>query len=277
MVESLIRPSFKQGFARGSLSRRPNLWKGLVGCWKPSLGVSGINTLFDVSGRGNHGTLNNMTIDDWVISGGGNRSAGYALNFDGINKHVQISRNSGLDFGANQAFSASFWTKWAGNPSVNQGLMRSQVDTPFWNLERRWSTDLLRFETDAVQIESTTDLKDSAWHHILAWRDSSGNLFLDVDGISEGTPTGTDSTTLVSSTDLFLAQKGDNSAYFGGLIDDLRLYSRALNVAERMDTYKNPNAMFQFRDRVVGRFAAVAGAALLKRPQDNFFNNLITR
>ena len=84
MITSLIRPTHSR-FARGSLSKRPNLWKGLVGCWKPSLGVTGINTLRDVSGFGNHGTMNgSMTIDDWVI-GGNPRLPVYAIELDGSN------------------------------------------------------------------------------------------------------------------------------------------------------------------------------------------------
>ena len=83
MVTSLIRPSYHQNFARyAGESKRPNLWRGLVGCWKPSLGVTGITTLRDVSGFANHGTMNgSMTIDDWVISGNP-KLPGYALDFD---------------------------------------------------------------------------------------------------------------------------------------------------------------------------------------------------
>ena len=62
-------PSYKQGFARcAAESDKPDLWTGLPGLWMPSLGVTG-DTLRDISGYGNHGTLTNMDpATDWVMT-----------------------------------------------------------------------------------------------------------------------------------------------------------------------------------------------------------------
>jgi hypothetical protein len=81
-------PSYKSGYAKSaSESANPNLWNGLVGAWMPSLGVTG-DTLRDVSGNGNHGTLTNMdSATDWVAT-----SKGLALDFDGVNDYVRCSR-----------------------------------------------------------------------------------------------------------------------------------------------------------------------------------------
>ena len=89
--QSLL-PSYKQGYARNaSVSKRPNLWKGLVFSQKYSLGVTGITTTRDISGFKNHGTMNgSMTLDDWVISGNP-RLPGYALDFEGTDDFVEIS------------------------------------------------------------------------------------------------------------------------------------------------------------------------------------------
>ena len=72
-------PSYKAGYAKNAgESENPHLWKGLVGAWMPSLGVTG-DTLRDVSGNGNDGTLTNMdAASDWVST-----SKGLALDFDG--------------------------------------------------------------------------------------------------------------------------------------------------------------------------------------------------
>lgn len=49
----------------------PELWQGLVGAWSPCLNPRGGTTLYDWSGRANHGTLTNMDpATDWVLSGG---------------------------------------------------------------------------------------------------------------------------------------------------------------------------------------------------------------
>jgi hypothetical protein len=56
-------PSFKQGFAASAAeSEYPELWKGLAAAWVPELGRTG-RVLFDVSGRGAHGTFNGATWD----------------------------------------------------------------------------------------------------------------------------------------------------------------------------------------------------------------------
>lgn len=82
----LLKPSYATGYAKNaSQSAHPNLWDGLVGAWMPSLGVTG-ETLRDVSGNGNHGTLTNMdAASDWVTT-----SKGLALDFDGVNDYVDL-------------------------------------------------------------------------------------------------------------------------------------------------------------------------------------------
>jgi len=83
----LLKPSYATGYAKNaSQSAHPNLWDGLVGAWMPSLDVTG-ETLRDVSGNGNHGTLTNMdAASDWVAT-----SKGLALDFDGVNDYVNTN------------------------------------------------------------------------------------------------------------------------------------------------------------------------------------------
>ena len=77
----LLKPSYASGYAKNaSQSAHPNLWDGLVGAWMPSLGVTG-ETLRDVSGNGNHGTLQYDT--SWKTN-----SSETSLYFDGAQDHV---------------------------------------------------------------------------------------------------------------------------------------------------------------------------------------------
>ena len=86
---SLIVPSWYNGqIARGlGDAANPSLRRGLVGAWYPGLGPTG-DTLYDVSGYKNHGTLTNMDpATDWVVG-----QDGYALDFaDGVNQYVDSS------------------------------------------------------------------------------------------------------------------------------------------------------------------------------------------
>ena len=63
-----INPSYGVGFARNAAqSEYPELWRGLVGLWSPSLGPTGL-TLYDWSGNKNRGALTNMDAStDWVV------------------------------------------------------------------------------------------------------------------------------------------------------------------------------------------------------------------
>jgi len=87
----LLKPSYASGYAKNaSQSAHPKLWDGLVGAWMPSLGVTG-ETLRDVSGNGNHGTL----VWDGIFGmnpaqswGAGEK--GTHLTFDGVNDYVNI-------------------------------------------------------------------------------------------------------------------------------------------------------------------------------------------
>lgn len=84
---SQVVVSQQTGYARNaSESAYPNLWRGLVGWWCPSINPRGGNRLFDLSPFRNHGTLTNMTNDDWVVSSGGG-----ALDFDGTTDHVAFT------------------------------------------------------------------------------------------------------------------------------------------------------------------------------------------
>jgi hypothetical protein len=81
-----------------SQQEHSSLSEGLVGAWCPSLGATGYR-LVDRSGYGNHGTLTNMTSDDWVVSGG----AG-ALDFES-------SKSQYIDCGSIQKIKPSATTK----------------------------------------------------------------------------------------------------------------------------------------------------------------------
>ena len=95
----MTRPSLAD-FGTHDESAYPELWRGVVGAWCPSLGPTG-NRLHDFSRRNNWGTLTNMDpATDWVVDRGQ-----YALDFDGSSDCVNLG--SQHDFTG--AFSFSIW------------------------------------------------------------------------------------------------------------------------------------------------------------------------
>ena len=90
-------------FTRRRIDDTSTLRQGLVGAWCPSLpnGGSG-NMLPDVSGYNSHGSLVNMSPDDWVSS-----QYGRALGFDGVDDRVSTNLTSGTI----TTFSCSVWVR----------------------------------------------------------------------------------------------------------------------------------------------------------------------
>lgn len=73
-------------------AKYPELWKGLVGAWSPSLGYTG-GKLIDYSGRKNHGILTNMDpATDWVLT-----EKGLAFDFDGTNDYLLVPASKQLN------------------------------------------------------------------------------------------------------------------------------------------------------------------------------------
>ena len=92
VTKSHIKPSFKTGYARNaSESANPNLWKGLVGAWMPSFGVTG-KYLYDLSQRdiegryalGNGNVWNFDPAISWVVS-----NSKQGINLNGANQNIR--------------------------------------------------------------------------------------------------------------------------------------------------------------------------------------------
>ena len=158
-------PSYKAGYAKNAgESENPHLWKGLVGAWMPSLGVTG-DTLRDVSGNGNDGTLTNMdAASDWVGTkyGSGLRFTG--TNMAGDFRPTQNYVSIGYDFGIMQDISASFWIK--PNSLAKRGICANDVPT-----NPKFAITLLgdgRLEVyRGSNTQSTQSLEVDKWQHVL--------------------------------------------------------------------------------------------------------------
>jgi len=263
LVTSLIRPSHSR-FATRSLSRRPNLWKDLVGCWKPSLGVTGITTLRDVSGFERHGTMNgSMTIDDWVI-GGNPKLPGYALETDEVDDHILIPD---FDYGANGNFSICFWysvddvSGLAFQYIFSHGAVNTTNSVNIFFLENniRIRTILLDSGDTAVNVDILDAFIDGLWHFYVVTVEAGIGQKIYLDGIEIVANANGGNGTFNPTTGIYLGGREDLNVdrFYGGLLNNYTIYNRALLPSEILDMFQHPNAMFQFRDRVIGKAPAV--------------------
>jgi hypothetical protein len=209
-----------------------SLRQGLVGCWVPSLGASGL-TLIDRSGRNNHGTLTNMGgQDNWRASG-----SGVALNFDGANDFVLGTSSNGFPVGS-AARSLSVWFKMSANSNA-------EFIAYGGNTFSGCRFALYRDTTTGVGVEisgsgaASAWTYDNLWHHLATTYDASANnatacsVFLDGVRMPVTTSATGISINTVKTPVTIGAISGATSSYnLNGQIDDARIYNRALTPAE---------------------------------------------
>ena len=219
----------------GAVKYTPPNNLGLVGYWSFNEGTSTV--ALDYSGNKNKGTLVNGPT--WV-----NGKQGKALNFDGGNDRVVIGdpANNSLDFGSG-SFSYGMWVNPAsfiGNYDMPWFKGGSSAGAPGYDFELgsgAWTVNI----ADATTIKSNSFLSSGTlgtWTHIFAVVDRSTNrLVVYVNGKSTGV--GTDISTLGSMSGTYSATISSNGASypFNGLIDEVRIYNRALSAGEIQTLY----------------------------------------
>ena len=216
------------------------LFGGLV---SGSRGLVQVQTADDRSGNGNVATLYNTPI--WQPVG----CIGGALQLDGIDDYGQTTNNpASLQLTGDYPYTLSVWIKpsdtqksWAGIISKTN----SAGSENHWTLQFDSSSPtkkLVVYHPDSLpnpKWETGIKLSDlaGAWHHIVIVRSSSGIAsYRDPNGLSPRphrteswtTPPGNGNGHLNIGAD----RTASASTVYGGLLDDIRVYSRALGASE---------------------------------------------
>jgi parallel beta-helix repeat protein len=186
----------------------------------------------------NNGTLNNMEDTDWVTG----RGCGNALVFDGDNEYVEITGYKGIT-GTNARTCAA----WIKKDSTAWGHIISWGGNT--NNGDRWllwvdSVGHLRLTVKGGYVYAKyTNLSDGNWHHVAATFEigADGNLneanVTDVKLYVDGK----EDTTLNQAQEIHTEYTENvriglltttNAKYFDGIIDDVRIYNRALSAHE---------------------------------------------
>jgi len=242
-VRPPLKPVTTVSFSQSASSRRmanatSSLKQGLVGAWCPSLGASGL-TLIDRSGKNNHGVLTNMGgQDNWRASG-----SGVALNFDGTNDYVV-----GTQAFESTAVTFSLWAYFRTNPTNYPMLLQlrrsgganatnsvQMLHRPNGDTFGGGSGSRIMFNIDTTGGNTSfpvAALTAGAWVHYCGTY-SGSTLSLYVNGVlaqsrtsATGVPTGMNQLNIGNN----LGAQSDG--YLDGLVDDARIYNRALTPTE---------------------------------------------
>ena len=218
----------------------------LVGHWKLDDGSG--TTALDSSGSGSNGTLVNGP--GWSVG-----KINGALSFDGVNDNVVINNIAPYDFDRTESFTISSWVNLTGTTGPRPIVGNQMGDGTYrgWMAYILNGSGLVRFELlnfgrgNGIQVTSTSPVNDGSWRHVVITYDGSSNangVKLYIDGIPNTltVSANTLSATTVSTDSLNIGHREKDSLYFKGLIDDTRIYSRALSVSEISDLYNLANS-----------------------------------
>lgn len=170
-------------------------------------------------------------------------------------QYFNAGTNADIQFGANTDFSISFWFKYAANPGANQILFSNlNSSSRGYNFLMQASNGKLRFNcistlsTSLLAIDSTNDLADNAWHHVLAVKhatEASSRLY--IDGADQtNIITNNLTTTIVSTEDLFIGARNGPTQYADMHIDNVAIWN--LSMIGNQTTLYNAGISWDYRN-----------------------------
>ena len=204
----------------------------LVGYWKLDEGAG--TTVADSSGAGHNGVFAEGT-PEWVEG-----MFGKALKFNGSNK-VEIPDHP--DFHLEDAVSMALWIKpEAGQPDYAKPFIKQKSGEYPYAIQYSSNGESIRATVNASARfdTSTTPNFVGQWGHLCMTYDGSAViLYKDAEEVARIAASGK-----LQQNDLSLSIGGrlGSSQNFIGVIDDVRLYSRALTVEEIRQVIKGPPA-----------------------------------
>jgi len=205
----------------------------LVGYWKLD------------DGSGTAAVDSSVSANDGALHGGPQSAVGYdggALEFDGGNDYVQLPIGSVIGSLTNSTFAT--WVNFSNTGGAWQRIFDFGNDTTAYMFltPRMGTAGSMRFAITVAgggaaenQANAPTTLA-SAWHHLAVTIDADGDtitLYLDAAVVAQNTEATLSPSDLGVTTSNWLGRsQWAVDAFYSGLIDDFRIYSRTLTQAE---------------------------------------------
>jgi len=216
--------------------------KGLVGNWLFYNG--GGDTLYDYSGKGNHGDINGAKWTD-------KEQAGWALDFDGVDDYVDVPNNAPPKT-HNITVCAWINSSPTGHDEPTESIISfsGQYQLRLMGYDD-WYTGTtgdawFGFYNGSTMLyaSSNKDLRGAGWTHLAGVYVPNQSIKLYVNGELQAT-TNVSSLPVDATKDNSIGQRGDGSKFFNGSIDDVRIYNRALSDTEIKKIYEGEKVMFK--------------------------------
>jgi hypothetical protein len=204
-----------------------------AGYWRFDEGY-GSNAV-DSSGNGHNGTLNNGPA--WTPG-----IAGQALSFNGSNQFVML--HPGPILGVSSHLTIEAWVRWNGMQGGEQAIYSEGGYSALIELYLREGIPGFSIFGSALhEVNATYPIAMGDWHHVAGvyMNGMGGTLY--VDGQYAGSNPNMDGTfQAATETDVgrFVDAGIGGSRYFGGSIDDVRVFTYGRTPGEIMNDFYNP-------------------------------------
>ncbi|MDO8604836.1 MAG: LamG domain-containing protein [bacterium] len=203
--------------------------KGLVGYWTFDGKDMKNGVLADVSGNGNNGALINIATSTFYTAG----KIGQAGRFDGINDFASTTLTT--QFGD---FTACAWFKGSSNATgANDRIIDKNYAAGFTFF--RAVTNNTSYGSYIMNTSmGNITLSANVWHHMcLLRRGSKGSFYGDAGRVSILNVEVGSALTDTSRVFIGAFNAGSMQAFVKGMIDDVRIYNRALSATEITQLY----------------------------------------
>src|SRR5262249_33813075 len=189
-------------------------------------------TVNDASGHGITGTVHGTT---WTTGG----RYGNALSFNGSSSYVDLGNPALLQITGSMTWSA--WVKAGANPADDGQIVTKSNNVSGWQLKtsndtgpQTFGTAVARANNAYAQRYSRTVRTLNVWYHVAGvYNATAQTLDIYVNGVLDnGTLSGTiPAQQVIPSVNVNIGRRS-GGFYFNGIIDDVRIYNRALSQAE---------------------------------------------
>jgi hypothetical protein len=217
------------------------LSKGLVGCWMFNEGAGSI--AHDMTKHGLHGALTNMASNVQGSGWGGSKSGG-GMHFDGTDDYITIADNALLDLPSAGSVVVSFNCRSQGGAEsvLNKGAYTTSRFNQYF-MDWKWG-DVTHMEivvgdgSTSQSVATGASLTVDTDYQVIGTWDGT-NLTIYVNGKYSNSAAQT-VTPYDDGGPMCFGSLDASSYRFDGIIDEIRIYNRALSAFDVEQLYYDP-------------------------------------